>query len=240
MAIPPLLRLWHLGRQRYEPVLKLQESLVSKLDSVGQNQTDSVDNILLTVEHEPVYTTGIRTLNYGPDEAKRLSALGADFVRTKRGGLITFHGPGQLVVYPIMNLRQFVPQSSARKALLGMKWYIHELEQVVIDTCAHYDLAAGRSPHTGVWIGEKKICAMGVRNSGFITSHGIALNCETDLMWFDHIVPCGIPDKGVTSLSVELQRPVTISEVAPIVIKCFQDRFDCQIAWASPETAPYF
>ena len=107
---------------------------------------------------------------------------------------------GQLVVYPILNLKEFAPEVAARKALLGMKWYIHNLEQLVIDLCQDYGISANRSPHTGVWVGNNKICAMGVHNSKLVTSHGLALNCNTDLDWFSHIVPCGIQGRYARSL----------------------------------------
>ena len=100
---------------------------------------------------------------------------------------------------------------------------------MAIDTCAHFGLEAGRSPHTGVWIQDRKICAMGVRNSGYVTSHGLALNCNVDLKWFEEIVPCGIKDKGVTSLTNELARDVSVEEVIPVLIKKFEENFECNV-----------
>ncbi len=184
-----LVHVWRLGRLRYQCALRLQLALADKLKDKQNSSSNS--HTLLLLEHHPVYTTGIRTHEYSAQEEARLRSIGADFHRADRGGLITFHGPGQLVAYPILNLRSFVPEKASRKALLGMKWYIHQLEEAVIATCDSLGLAgAHRSPHTGVWLGgkgqggepEKKVCAMGVHNSGFVTTHGLAINCNTDLV----------------------------------------------------------
>ena len=117
---------------------------------------------------------------------------------------------------------------------MGMRWYIKTLEQTVIDTLrSSYGLESHRSPHTGVWVGEeeeeRKICAIGVHNSDLVTSHGIALNCNNDLEWFEHIVPCGIQGKGVTSLSVELGRTVSAEDAADEFVKQFERNFKCQV-----------
>ena len=162
-----------------------------------------------------------------------MTNLGAEFVRSNRGGLITFHGPGQLVAYPILNLAQFYrsEQSGKRLKLLGMKWYIDTLEEVVIQTLKnHFAIEGFRSPHTGVWVDppeEKKICAMGVHNSDLVTCHGLALNCDIDLSWFDHIVPCGIEGKGVTSLTNQLQKTITVQETQSKLVKEFENYFSC-------------
>ncbi|CAB1348477.1 unnamed protein product [Coregonus sp. 'balchen'] len=111
--------------------------------------------------------------------------LGAEFFRSNRGGLITFHGPGQLVCYPILNLGCF------KKSL----------ERTVINLCRKYGIKASTSPDTGVWVGDNKICAIGIHCGTYIPSHSLALNCNTDMGWFENIVPCGIVGKGVTSLS---------------------------------------
>ena len=133
----------NLGVTKYTTALRVQNKLVEQIQKNAGNDT------LVIVQHPPVYTTGMRTKEYSVEEEKRLLNLGADFVRTNRGGLITFHGPGQLVVYPILNLRNFAPEAATRKSLLGMKWYINTLEQMVIDLCQDYDVKANRSPHTG-------------------------------------------------------------------------------------------
>ena len=183
-----VVKLVNLGRMRYMPALRLQERMVNAVKEARNSPSSEAPDTLLVVEHDPVYTTGIRTRDYGPAEERRLRSLGADFVRTDRGGLITFHGPGQLVVYPILDLERFFPVSSARKRLLGVKWYVHRLEQTVIDALDEMGLEGWRSPHTGVWIkrdgeqAEEKVCALGVHNSGLVTSHGIALNCCVDMV----------------------------------------------------------
>jgi len=223
-----LIKILRLGEIEYSKALKLQEHLV-KLNKKNIETGAPSENILILLQHKPVYTTGIRTKEYSQDEENRLRNLGADFVRTNRGGLITFHGPGQLVAYPILNLNQFIPQSKKRKSALGMKWYVNTLEEVVIQTCDEFQLRGTRSPHTGVWLGDNKVCAMGVHSSQLVTSHGLALNCNVDLSWFKNIVPCGIVGKGVTSLSTELQRPVTVQDAEPVLVQHFAAQFSTEI-----------
>ena len=220
-------RLVNLGRMSYSAALKIQNS------SVAEIKARRSPSKLLIVEHEPVYTTGVRSDHYGAKEERRLRGLGADFVRSNRGGLITFHGPGQLVAYPILNLAEFLPVATARKAILGVKWYVERLEQTVIDACGEVGVEAVRSPpHPGVWVPgqpEEKVCALGVHSSNLVTSHGLALNCDVDLEWFAHIVPCGIPDRGVTSLTRVLGRRVTTEEVLPILVRNFENSFECKV-----------
>lgn len=203
------------GRLSYTSGLKLQ-SILSKRHL--QNLNDDGLNTLILIEHNPVFTVGIRDKNYTIDDEKRLQNLGAEFFRTNRGGLITFHGPGQLVAYPILNLKQF--KSS-------MKWYVNQIERMIIRLCAEFGIKGETSPNTGVWVNDKKICAIGVHGSRYITTHGLALNCNTNLSWFDHIVPCGIEGKGVTSISKELDVNVTIQDLLPLFQNAFQDQFKC-------------
>jgi len=229
----PLVKLLRLGLRAYEPTWKFQKQLVEKVKS------ERKDNFLIFVEHSPVYTTGIRSNVYDVNEELRLKNLGAEFYRSNRGGLITFHGPGQLVAYPILDLRQFVPntsnQSGKRLTLMGMKWYVDILEEIVIQTLGkNFGLNGYRSPDTGVWVQdsegkEKKICAMGVHNSDLVTCHGLALNCNIDLNWYNHIVPCGIVGKGVTSLSQELEKEVKIEDVDPMLVEQFEENLGCHI-----------
>merc|ERR1719470_128545 len=208
----------------YQTALAVQNILVRGI------QATTWGNTPVLVEHPPVYTTGIRSKEYSQKEEDRLKQLGADFVRTKRGGLVTFHGPGQLVAYPVLNLRDFAPEKSRRKALLGMKWYVCTLEQMVIDLMREWGVEGCRSPHTGVWVGNSKICAMGVHNSDMVTSHGLALNCDTDLQRFKHIVPCGIEGAGVTSLTEQVgeDRVVKVGEVRELLVKQFAETFRCE------------
>ncbi|GBP89802.1 hypothetical protein EVAR_64779_1 [Eumeta japonica] len=152
-------------------------------------------------------------------EVLKLMSLGAEFRRTNRGGLITFHGPGQLVAYPIINLKNFKP---------SVKWYVHSLEETVINLCRELGLYAYRSPDTGVWVNDNKLAAIGIHASRYITTHGIALNCDNNLSWFNHIVPCGIIGKGVTSLTKETGQHFTVTKIIPMFIDHFSQVFDCQ------------
>jgi len=225
----------NVGLMRYKTTLRLQETLVNRIKNKESSST------LILVEHQPVYTTGVRNKEYSLAEEQTLVNLGADFVRTNRGGLITFHGPGQLVAYPILNLREFVPESGRRKALLGMKWYVNMLEQMVIDLLnEQWKLLGNRSPHTGVWLGNNKVCAVGVHNSDLITSHGIALNCTTDMDWFRHIVPCGIQGAGVTSIKEQGVEDAGVDIVATKLVDQFSKSFDCRTQPADQELLDLF
>ncbi len=174
------------------------------LDSVRSAQA-SKQNTLLILQHPHTITAGrrikdandiLRNSNGKNVSESYLRSLGAELHYSQRGGQLTYHGPGQMVVYPILNLKDFK---------MGARVYIDRLEQIIIDTCARYNLEAHRTNDTGVWIdNQRKIAAIGVHIAHHVTMHGIALNCNTDLSWFDHIVPCGITDKSVTSLSKEL------------------------------------
>lgn len=168
-------------------------------------------NRIVLCEHPPVYTLGrsgkASNMLLGEEQLKR---VGATLYHIDRGGDITYHGPGQLVCYPILNLEDFS---------LGLRDYIYVLEEAVIRVCATYGIKAGRlEKATGVWLeGDtpraRKICAMGVHASHFVTMHGLALNVNTDLRYFSYIHPCGFVDKGVTSLQKELHREVSMEEV---------------------------
>ncbi|XP_056139593.1 putative lipoyltransferase 2, mitochondrial [Lampris incognitus] len=206
----------HLGRICFGTAERLQEVFVRR----HRERSDAPQHALLLCEHPPVFTIGIRQTPYPPEEERRLRLLGADFRRTNRGGLITFHGPGQLVVYPVLNLTSF------RRSV---RWYVQQLEELVIRLCGRFGIRACTSPHTGVWVGDNKICAIGIHCGRYITSHGLALNCNTELDWFKHIVPCGIEGKGVTSLSLELGRNVTTEETIPYLLESFRDQFDCDL-----------
>ena len=168
-------------------------------------------NTILLCEHPHVYTLGrhgqANNMLLGEEQ---LQAIGASIYRTDRGGDITYHGPGQLVCYPILNLEEYG---------LGLKSYIHLLEEAVINVCASYGISTARvDGATGVWLdaglpSERKICAIGVRSSRFVTMHGLALNVNTDLRYFSYIHPCGFIDKGVTSLASELGKDISLCEV---------------------------
>ena len=183
---------------------------VSGLDEVkGQN-------VVLFVEHDPVYTVGIRRKGYTDNDKHRLMSLGADYIETNRGGLVTFHGPGRLVAYPIIHLKDF---------RLGLRQYIENLEKTIIETCRGFGVEAGITPDTGVWVEDRKIATIGVHGSRYVTTHGVALNCNTDLTWFRHIVPCGCEGKGVTSLSDELGYDVSILETTEPFLEAFASNF---------------
>ena len=180
---------WQLQRELFEGVLRAKAE--------GRDERGR----LLMVEHPAVYTLGKsgKEANLLVSE-EYLRGLGAEYYRIDRGGDITFHGPGQAVGYPILDLERMG---------LGLKDYVAALEQTVIDTVAHYGITGGRiEGASGVWIDEKsarprKICAIGVRASRYVTMHGFALNVTTDLSWFGHINPCGFTDRGVTSIEAE-------------------------------------
>ena len=180
---------------------------------------------LLFVEHPPVYTLGksgrMENLLLGENERKQ---NGVEFFPTNRGGDITYHGPGQIVGYPILDLEKYYTD-------IGK--YLRRLEEVIILTLRSFGIESGRSPgETGVWLDpqikgrERKICAMGVRCSRWITMHGFALNVNTDLSYFNNIIPCGIPDKQVTSMQKELGKELEIGEVKIALKSAFEKIFD--------------
>jgi lipoate-protein ligase B len=182
-----------------------------------------ISDILILIEHPPVYTLGRATdlANVLLTEEK-LRAIGAEKFEIERGGDVTYHGPGQLVGYPILNLAHF-------KEDLG--WYLRALEQSIIELLETYGIAGFRiEGRTGVWTGpagaEEKICAIGVRASRWCTMHGFAFNVNTDLSYFDHIIPCGIRDRGVTSLKKILGREVAMAEVRERYADAFASVFD--------------
>lgn len=216
-----------LGKRRYEEVWNYQESLLQQGVQVKQ-QDGTPGHFLLFTEHEAVYTLG---KNGKPEhvlinDAER-AEKGVEYFHINRGGDITFHGPGQLVGYPIFDLDQFKPD-------LG--WYLRSLEEVIIATMAAYGIKGERSHgETGVWIEPdqpakaRKICAMGIRCSRWITMHGFAFNVNTDLSYFNYIVPCGIQNKKVTSLEQELGRIVDMEEVKEKVKYNFEQVFGIQL-----------
>ncbi len=188
---------------------------------------------LLFVEHPPVYTLGKSgKMEHVLINEQQLEQNGIEFYHTNRGGDITFHGPQQIVGYPILDLEKFYTD-------IGR--YLRELEEVIILTLAEYGIAGGRSQgETGVWIDsalkgkERKICAMGVRCSRWITMHGFALNVNTDLNYFNHIIPCGIQNKKVTSIKEELGREVDMQEVKERLKLNFERVFDVKIIRGNP------
>jgi lipoyl(octanoyl) transferase len=246
-----------LGTVDYATGLRLQEKLVA-LRKDGR-----IGDVLLLLEHTPVITLGrnAKSINIlaSPES---LAQRGVEVFECDRGGDVTFHGPGQLVGYPIFDLRGFPAVSGTRKTL-GAIEYVRRLEEVLIRTCADLSIPAKRiAGLTGVWTEasvapaiaesstqpdgrrrpsphgselahkpESKIAALGVHISRGVTSHGVALNVNTDLSFFDLIVPCGITSKPVTSMSKELKRPVPLQEVAHSLSRNFGTVFNSQILW---------
>ncbi|XP_053165052.1 putative lipoyltransferase 2, mitochondrial isoform X1 [Hemicordylus capensis] len=224
--------LLRLGRASYGASLAAQERCVRRqLEKEGRGGGGSEDRLLLWEPAGPVYTVGLRGSGSGgaeeaAEEERRLRALGAGFERAGRGGLCTFHGPGQLVAYPVLDLRRFG---------LPLRGYVAALERLAVAACRRLGLRHARAlppPHTGVWLAGRKVCAIGIRCGRHITSHGLALNCCTDLTWFDHIVPCGLEGKKMTSLSQELQRPVSVEEATEPFLAAFQEVFQCTLTLA--------
>ncbi len=195
-----LLTVERLGTVAYQPTWELQDELAE------QRRSRRIGDRLLLVEHFPVYTIG-----RGGDEAnllatpERLREIGAEFVRVDRGGDITFHGPGQLVAYPIVELRD----------PLDLRRYVRSLEEAVIATAAAFGVEAHREDGLiGIWVeGMRKLAAIGVRVRRGVTTHGLALNVNTDPRWFTEMIPCGIADKEVTTLARELGHPVDMGAV---------------------------
>jgi lipoyl(octanoyl) transferase len=196
------------GMIDYAAALALQH------DRVAQRKAGAIPDTLLLLEHPHVYTLG---RNAKPENmlvsAEFLVSQGAEIFKTDRGGDITYHGPGQLVGYPILDLTQHRRDIS---------WYMRSLEEVFIRTASDYGIKAERLPGAaGVWVGNDKLTAMGVHLSRWVTSHGFAMNVNTDLHYFEWIVPCGLQGKGVTSLAKLLGHAVRMEEVTERVVEHF-------------------
>ena len=200
-----------LGMMDYAPAWELQKALAQ------QRAEGNIANVLLLVEHSHVYTIGRRGKESDLLLTKaELASLGAQVFWIDRGGEATYHGPGQLVGYPIINLRSWG----------GPHIYMRTLEEVLIKTLREFGIEAGLIEGlTGVWAGQEKIAALGVKISRGITTHGFALNVSTDLSYFSHIVPCGIADKDVTSMERILGRRISLEEVLPVLANHFGHEF---------------
>jgi lipoyl(octanoyl) transferase len=221
-----------IGLKEYEVARKVQENIFKRLtdNKLNRRQRDSVNlkaenGILIIVEHPHVYTLGKSgSENNLLIDHIQLKAKEAKFFRTDRGGDITYHGPGQIVGYPIFDLEEIE---------ISLKEYIRRLEEAVINTLLHYNIIGSRlSGATGVWIDQgnrpRKICAIGVKASRYITMHGFAFNVNTDLSYFNYINPCGFVDKEVTSLEKELGVKQDFEEVKNILKTNFKGAFDLQ------------
>ena len=209
-----------LGKMGYGEALEVQEKLFRKILESKRNGQQHDLNTLILVEHAPVYTLGksgdLNNLKRKPED------VGAEFYKTTRGGDITFHGPGQLVGYPIFDLEQFD---------MGLAKYIWSIEEAIIETISELNINGERiSDVSGVWLdidNEKvrKICALGVKASRYVTMHGFAFNINTVLTYFDHMIPCGIDDKGVTSVKQEKQNHQDFEAIKAMVVLKFQKLF---------------
>ena len=228
------IQLQDLGNKDYKATWEYQEELFKAIvDLKIRNRREELNlpthNYFLFVEHPHVYTLGKSgdSSNLLLSE-KQLEAKGATFYKINRGGDITYHGPGQIVGYPILDLENF---------FTDIHKYLRFLEEAIILTLAEYGIISGRSEgETGVWLGvgtpfARKICAMGVRASRWVTMHGFALNVNADLGYFDNIIPCGIRGKAVTSLNVELGvEKVDESIVKEKILKHFEQLFEAQFS----------
>ncbi len=226
----------NLGRLDYAAALALQQQVSA------MRQQESIGDVLLLVEHPPVITLGRNARRQhvvaGDD---LLARRGISLFETNRGGDVTYHGPGQLVGYPILHLRGFTPS-------LGIVEYLRKLEEVLIRACADYGVLTQRAPgRAGVWtmpggaVAEKKIAALGVHVARGVTTHGFALNVTTDLNDFALIVPCGISDRGVTSIEAEADATPSLDQVANSVSRHFGRVFGRQMIWmeALDDLLPY-
>ncbi len=226
------IKLQDIGLKDYQDAWDYQNKLFKeiidiKLENRKNNTDNQTPNYFLFTEHPHVYTLGksgdINNLLLNEESLKE---KGISFFRSNRGGDITYHGPGQIVGYPIINLDNFFPD---------IHLYMRNLEEVIIQTIAEYGLKGERSKgETGVWLDVgtpfvRKICAMGVRTSRWVTMHGFALNVSTDLGYFDHIIPCGIRGKTVTSMEAELNKKLSHKEVKTKILQHFSKIFkaDC-------------
>ena len=227
------IQLIELGLIDYKEAWDYQEKLFAEIIAIKLNNRNNLEqspvpNYVIFCEHPPVYTLG----KSGSEENllidnNQLDQLGAQFYKINRGGDITHHGPGQLVVYPLLDLENF---------FTDIHLYLRKLEEVVIQLLKEYNVEAGRSSgFTGVWIEAntekaRKICAMGVKCSRWVTMHGIALNVSNELSFFNHIIPCGIEDKSVTNLSIEATDAyITMEDVKHLLSSHFAKEFEANI-----------
>ena len=201
-----------LGLSPYQQTWDLQKKLQSR------RIKNEIEDTVLLVEHEPVYTFGKNA-----DENHLLQNYPDDvnIFHIERGGDITFHGPGQLVGYPIIDLHNYK---------MSISWFMRSLEDVIINTLMHYGIAANRKEGlTGVWVKDEKIAALGVRISRWVTMHGFALNVNTQLHYYDSIIPCGIFEYGVTSMEKVLRKEIDMDEVKHVLIQQFENVFNSHL-----------
>ena len=204
----PEVQVLDLGHKPYKDVWNFQKEMQMK------RMNGDIEDVLILVEHDPVYTLG---KNANPDHLLQSRDRSIDVFTIERGGDITFHGPGQLVGYPILDLSNYKKSVS---------WYMRSLEQLTIDVLDEFNIAAKRvEGMTGVWVGDEKIAAQGVRLTKWITMHGFSININTDLSFYDGIIPCGIFNYGVTSMKKVLNRTQKMEKVKSMVIDKFNQIF---------------
>jgi lipoyl(octanoyl) transferase len=215
----------NLGRTKYADAWSLQQRIL------GLRQSAQLEDILLLTEHEHVYTCG-----KGSDENhllasdEELKTAGIDVFHIDRGGDVTYHGPGQIVGYPILDLNNY---------FLDIHRYLRTIEETLLQTLAHFKIHAEREKDmTGVWVQGEKIAAIGIKVSKWVTMHGFALNVHPDLSKFDRIIPCGIFHKGVTSMQSVLGYEISIDDVQKVFVRSFSDIFGCQPRWIEKEDLP--
>lgn len=225
---------WDLQRSLFDRVLAVKRGVAAMEGAESGAVAEALADLsgheagwLLTVEHNPVYTLG----KSGKDEnmlvpEAYLRSIGAEFFHIDRGGDVTFHGPGQIVGYPILDLEQLG---------IGLREYIDSIEEAIIGVCREWGIEAGRvAGASGVWIDgdtprARKICAIGVKSSRYVTMHGFALNVATDLRYFNHINPCGFVDRGVTSIEREVGHAVDFEQVKMQVVKHLSEKLKIEI-----------
>lgn len=222
-----MIQLQDLGSKDYKETWDYQESVFDKVVDCKKTPGADIPGYLLLVEHPHVYTLGKSgNENNLLIQPEFLKSINATYYRINRGGDITYHGPGQLVGYPIIDLESFK---------LGVKDYVHLLEEVIIGTLTEFGITSTRfEGATGVWLDvgtprARKICAIGVRISRYVSMHGYALNVNTNLNYFNYINPCGFQDKGVTSMQKELGKDIEMNEVKRVFVKLFAEYFKTEV-----------
>jgi lipoyl(octanoyl) transferase len=225
--VPREIQIRRLRRVAYGDALELQKQLVE------QRKTGEIPDQLLLLEHPPVITLGVRTRNdrgHVVATPETLEVEGIEVFESGRGGDVTYHGPGQLVGYPILDLR---PDRC------DVHRYVRDLEEVLIRAVAQFGIVSHRVPGlTGTWVGNDKLAAIGVRIARWVTSHGFALNVSTNLAHFGLIIPCGITDKGVTSLDILSRSPIAMKDVEDAVAEAFSVVFDRRLLEPAQAAAP--
>lgn len=220
--------LYDLGKMSYTKAWALQKEtqkiLVNQKRNVNESMArdDSINDRFYFTEHPHVYTIGKSGNSTNLLKSiSDLTSIDAEYIETDRGGDITYHGPGQVVGYPIINLEEY---------FTDIHRYLRYLEEIIIQTCLEFDIQGDRIKGlTGVWVNDEKICAMGLRCSRWVTMHGFALNVNTDLSFFKHIIPCGIEGKKVTSLEKIIGEKIDSDRVKNIIMEKFSEIFDVDI-----------